>query len=400
MNSNTMNSTKRWTLSLITLSILSTPLAFAEEVSFSNDITKALSESNVKLSFRARDELVDQDGIDDTANALTIKSRLTLTTGSYKNFSLGLEVDNVSALVDNYNSSQNGQTQYPLVVDPTGTDVNQGYLKYTNNEFSAVVGRQRILHNNQRFVGGVGWRQNEQTFDALRLQFNAESLSADYSFVNNINDIKGNNVTGVFHLTNVGYTINKAHKVSGFAYILDYNAASNAGKSTATLGGLYNGKFGPVFVNASLASQSDNGDNPVSFTTNYINAEVGGKIGHVTLVGGYELLGSDNGIGFSTPLATLHKFQGFSDKFLSTPADGIQDVYLTVKGTVSGIKFSATYHDLSSDVNNKDYGSELDLVAAYAINKNYKTLIKFATYSASDHATDTSKLWLQAEAKF
>jgi len=118
------------------------------------------------------------------------------------------------------------------------------------------------------------------------------------------------------------------------------------------------------------------------------------------LLAGYELLGSDNGVGFSTPLATLHKFQGFSDKFLSTPAEGIQDVYLTVKGAVSGVNLSATYHDLSSDINDKDYGSEIDLVAVYSINKNYKTLIKLATYSATDHATDTSKLWLQAEAKF
>jgi len=50
------------------------------------------------------------------------------------------------------------------VVDPTGTDVNKGFLKYSNNEFSAVVGRQR-------FFCGVAWRQNEQTFDALRLQY-------------------------------------------------------------------------------------------------------------------------------------------------------------------------------------------------------------------------------------
>ena len=394
------HSTTKFTLSLITLGIFSAPLTFAADTSFANGITKALSESDVKLSFRARDEAVDQEGIDKTANALTVKSRLTLATGSYNNFSLGLEVDNVSALVDNYNSTQNGETAYPVVADPTGTDVNQGFLKYTNNEFSAVVGRQRILHNNQRFVGGVGWRQNEQTFDALRLQYNTDALNADYSFVNNINNIKGQNVTGSFHLANVGYIINNAHKVSGFTYLLDYNAAGNAGKSTATYGALYNAKLGPVFVNASIASQSDNGDNPTSFTANYLNAEVGSKIGPVTLLGGYELLGSDNGVGFSTPLATLHKFQGFSDKFLNTPADGIQDVYLTVKGAVSGINLSATYHNLSSDVNSKDYGSEIDLVAAYSINKNYKTLLKFATYSATDHATDTSKLWLQAEAKF
>ncbi|MCJ8318679.1 MAG: alginate export family protein [Colwellia sp.] len=388
------------TLSLITASALMAPLAFADVSAVSSGVTQALEESKVNLSFRAREEYVDQDGIDDAANALTVKSRLTIKTGSYSNFSLGLEVDNVSALVDNYNSTQNGETDYPVVVDPTGTDVNQGYLQYKNNNFTGVVGRQRILHNNQRFVGGVGWRQNEQTYDGVRLQYNANALSVDYSYVHNINNIKAQNVTGDFHLANLGYKINKEHKVSAFTYLLDYNAEANAQLSTSTYGALYNGKFGAVFVNASIASQSDAGDNATSFTASYINAEVGSKFGKVTVLGGYEVLGSDNGVAFSTPLATLHKFQGFADKFLGTPAEGVQDIYVTVKGAISGVNLSATYHDLSSDVGSKDWGSEIDLVAAYKVNKNYSVLAKFASYSADEHATDTSKLWLQVAAKF
>jgi len=388
------------TLSLITASALTAPLAFADVTAVSSGVTQALEESKVNLSFRAREEYVDQDGIDDAANALTVKSRMTIKTGAYSNFSLGLEVDNVSALVDNYNSTQNGETDYPVVADPTGTDVNQGYLQYKNNNFTGVVGRQRILHNNQRFVGGVGWRQNEQTYDGVRLQYNVNALSVDYSYVHNINNIKAQNVTGDFHLANLGYKINKEHKISAFTYLLDYNADANAKLSTSTYGALYNGKFGPVFVNASLASQSDNGDNANSFTASYMNAEVGSKFGKVTVLGGYEVLGSDNGVAFSTPLATLHKFQGFADKFLGTPAEGVQDIYVTVKGAISGVKLSATYHDLSSDVGSKDWGSEIDLVAAYKVNKNYSVLAKFASYSADEHATDTSKLWLQLAAKF
>lgn len=388
------------TLSLITASALTAPFAFADVSAVSSGVTKALEESTISLSFRAREEYVDQDGIDDAANALTIKSRMTIRTGSYSNFSFGLEVDNVSALVDNYNSTQNGETNYPVVADPTGTDVNQGYLQYKNNNFTGVVGRQRILHNNQRFVGGVGWRQNEQTYDGVRLQYNADALSVDYSYVHNINNIKAQKVTGDFHLANLGFKINKNHKVSAFTYLLDYNAEANAKLSTSTYGGLYNGTIGSVFVNVSVASQSDNGDNATSFTASYINAEVGGKIGSVTVLGGYEILGSHNGVAFSTPLATLHKFQGFADKFLGTPTEGVQDMYVTVKGAISGVKLSATYHDLSSDVGSKDWGSEIDLVAAYKVNSNYSVLAKFASYSADDYATDTSKLWLQLEAKF
>ena len=392
--------TRKLSLSLLTLSTIISPLAIADVTTISSGVSQALSDSKVGLTFRAREEYVDQDGIDDAAHALTIKSRMTITTGAYSNFSLGLEVDNVSALVDNYNSTQNGNVNYPLVVDPTGTDVNQGYLQYKNNNFTSVVGRQRITHNNQRFVGGVAWRQNEQTYDGARFLYQMNALSFDYSYVNNINNIKAQNVTGDFHLANLGYQLNDNHKVSAFTYLLDYNAQSNAKLSTSTFGALYNGKFGPVFVNASLASQSDAGNNPTSFTANYINAEVGSTFGKVTVLGGYELLGSDNGVAFSTPLATLHKFQGFADKFLNTPADGVQDIYITVKGAIADIKLSATYHDLSADVGGQHWGSEIDLVAAYTINKNYSVLAKFANYNADEYATDTNKLWLQLSAKF
>lgn len=400
MNTKNINA-KTFTLSLLTAAILSAPSAFAADPAHGKGISDALADSKVNLSFRARYEGVDEDNARDNANALTVKSRLTLKTGSYSNFSLGLEVDNVSALVDDYWDKVGEDNSYSVVADPTGTDVNQGYIKYTNNDFSAVAGRQRILHNNQRFVGGVGWRQNEQTYDGIRAQYNNGAFSADYSYVHNINNIFDKNVGGDFHLANFGYKINKSHKVSAFAYILDFD--TGATNSSSTYGALYNGKFGPVIVNASAASQSDNADNPNSYTATYLNAEVGSKFGAVTVLGGYELLGSDNGVGFNTPLATKHKFQGWADKFLGTPGVGIEDIYLTVKGAVSGVKLAATYHDFSSDVNSIDFGNELDIVASYKVNKNYGVLLKFANYSAGDDdqaQVDTNKLWVQATAKF
>ena len=391
----------KFTLSLITTAILVAPAAFAGETEHGKGITEALSDSTVKVELRARYEGVDQDGKDKDASAATLKSSITVKTGSYSNFSMAIEVDKVDALVDDYNNTQNGQTQYPVVADPQGTDVNQAYIKYANDGFSAVVGRQRILHNNQRFVGGVGWRQNEQTYDGVRAQYKADAFSVDYSYIQNINDITANNVKGDFHLVNANYNINKAHKISGFAYILDYDTA--VANSSSTLGVLYNGKFGKFLVNASLASQSDNGDNPTSYSAMYMNAEAGYNFGPVTLIGGYELLGSDNGVGFNTPLATKHAFNGWADKFLGTPGEGLQDVYITAKGKVSGVKWAATYHDFSSDVDSIDFGSELNLVATYQINKNYGVLVKAANYGEGDDGvspTDTNKVWVQLTAKF
>lgn len=400
-----MKNTLKYTpLALFIASVLTAPLTFANGKVVATGVKNALSESTVKLNFRARYEGVDQDGIDDNASALTLRSRITANTGSFQGFSAGVEVDNVTDIIDNYNSTRNGETRYPVVADPKGTDVNQFFLKYKGDNITAIAGRQRILHDNQRFVGGVGWRQNEQTYDGYRVQLKANhTFSADYSYVYNINRIFGPrgdraDLHGQFHLLTSAFAINKDHKIKAYAYLLDFDTA--AGISTDTYGISYSGKLSALNVTAAYATQSEAGDNTNDFSADYYNVEIGTKLDSVTLLAGVESLGSDNGVGFSTPLATLHKFQGFADKFLSTPGQGIEDIYITAKTKINGIKLSATYHDLSSDVDNIDYGSEIDIAASYTIDKNYNVLVKYASYNADDHASDTDKLWVQFVAKF
>ena len=52
--------------------------------------------------------------------------------------------------------------------------------------------------------------------------------------------------------------------------------------------------------------------------------------GIVTVKAAYESLEGNGARGFSTPLATLHAFQGWADVFLNTPADGVDDASLTL----------------------------------------------------------------------
>ncbi|MBL0163920.1 MAG: alginate export family protein [Xanthomonadales bacterium] len=68
---------------------------------------------------------------------------------------------------------QHGQwrTQYPVVPDPESDEINQAWVGYGNESFNATLGRQRVMLDNQRFFGNVGWRQNEQTFDALATSY-------------------------------------------------------------------------------------------------------------------------------------------------------------------------------------------------------------------------------------
>ena len=113
------------------------------------------------------------------------------------------------------------------------------------------------------------------------------------------------------------------------------------------------------------------------------------------------MLGADDNKGaFSTPLATLHSFQGFADKFLTTPGDGIEDVYASVFTNILGAKAGVIYHDFEADEGGANYGDEIDVVIAKQVHKNVHLLFKYANYNADDFGTDTEKAWLQLTINF
>jgi hypothetical protein len=362
------------------------------------EVQQALTEGKTDLTLRYRYERVDQDGIDKTANASTLLTRLSYKSGNLNGFYTVIEMDNVTAIGnENFNSTVNGNSQYPVVADPTDTDMNQAYIGYKTGNVTLSAGRQRINHNNQRFVGGVAWRQNEQTYDGYRFQYDNQSgLKADYSYVYNVNRIFGpssanSDLGGNLHLLNVNYAIDKQHKVSGFVYELDFDSANAI--ATRTIGARYDGKVSTIKMHASYAQQSETGDNPTDFSADYIALELGTKVAAVNLGIGYESLGSDNGTGFSTPLATLHKFQGFTDKFLGTPAQGVNDLYIKASGKLGKVGLTAILHKLESDVDSINYGNEINLVAKYSLYDNVGLVVKYANYSADGYSVDTNKLW-------
>jgi len=394
-------------LSVINYALMCTSAFFTVQASTFDEISQAVAQSTTHLQLRYRLESVNQPNKVDNALASTLKSRLTWQSNNIGDFSSLVELDNV-ALVGNdlYNATNNGKSNYPVVADPKGTDLNQALIKYQHNALTLTAGRQRINLQDQRFVGGVAWRQNEQTFDGLRVQYHAnQQFTIDYSYVYNINRIFGPtdgvqlaNWKGNFHLLNSQFKFNGNQSITGFAYLLDnYDALAAA---TNTYGVGYQGKFNAVSAKLRYARQSDAGKNPHQFTSQYYLAQLSTQISNVKLVAGYEVLGSDNGVGFSTPLATLHKFQGFADTFLTTPVNGIKDGYLTAAAKLSAVTVAATYHNFKSAKNSINYGYEWDIVAKYPINKQTKLLAKFASYKADQLGTDTTKFWLMATMSF
>jgi hypothetical protein len=152
----------------------------------------------------------------------------------------------------------------------------------------------------------------------------------------------------------------------------------------------------------SFASQNDYADNPLDYHDNYCALELVGTLHDVSLTAGYELLEGNGVKGFTAPLGTLHRFQGWADKFLTTPANGIDDRYLGLgyarkkTGPLDALSAVATYHWFKSDRLGLDYGTEIDLQLQLKL-KGYTFIAKYADYSADTFATDTRKVWFQIE---
>ena len=140
------------------------------------------------------------------------------------------------------------------------------------------------------------------------------------------------------------------------------------------------------------------------FDADYLMLQAGVKLEAVTLKLGYESLGSDDGqYGFATPLATLHKFNGWADTFLNTPAQGLVDVSVTATGKLAGGAWSVIYHDFSADEESTevdDLGSEIDLSYVRKFEGGYSAGIKYAAYSGDSGRQDTDKLWIWTSASF
>ncbi len=376
-------------------------------------LAEAISGGKAGLDLRYRFETVEQDGATNDATASTLKTRLNYATGDYKDFSAFIEFDDVMALGDvEYNDatgSATAQTSYPVVADPEGTEVNQAKISYKGvADTTMTLGRQRVIFDNARFIGNVGWRQNEQTYDAFTVaNTSLADTSIVYGYVTNVNRIFGEastkgDIDTKTHLVNVSYSGIEAGKLTGYGYFLDLVNAATASNSTLGLrfaGGSAVSEAVKALYSVEFASQSDYKDGASTIDADYSLIELGAAASGVTAKLGVETLSGDGSYAFSTPLATAHAFNGWADKFLATPANGLVDTYVSVSGKVSGVKLKAVYHDFTSDTGSTDYGTELDLLAAKKIG-NYTVLAKYAAYSADSFATDTDKLWLMGQAKF
>jgi len=364
------------------------------------------------------------------ADAVTMRLRAGFEIKSTSGLSFLAEGEGTLGLDNNYNAfpgnltaaafgdSKQFRAAYATVSDPQNIDLNRLQIGWRGKKGALTIGRQRINLDDQRFVGSVAWRQNEQTFDAVRAEAQVGPVALDATYSNAQRSIFGSDggprqsYGGDFVFAGAGAKLGPVN-AKAFAYLLSYDESFYFANSSASYGARATASL-PVAeglklnLAGSYAYQRDYGSNPVRYSASYAAAEAGVAAKEWTLTAGYELLGGDASAGkaFQTPMATLHKFNGWADLFLTTPQTttygGLQDWYGGIAyrfdsvKALPGLNAAVVFHRFDSDYGNLRYGDEWDASLGFKV-KRMNLLAKYANYQAKDFGVDTQKFWLQLE---
>jgi hypothetical protein len=402
-------------------------------------ISDQIAAGKLILEVRGRYEGVDQTKtatLTENAEAYTVRTRLGWETAEFAGIKGLIEFEDVRQIGPEHYAVNvpgaatpplNGadKAKYPIVNDPEVTELNRLQLTWTPSAaFQATAGRQRITLDDQRFVGNVGWRQDEQTFDAVRADVAHGRFKATYAYVTHVNRILGElkDWDSDSHLLNATWSPAEALHLQGFVYALDFgNSAINSSltKGAKASGKTWVGLF-QLAYNATYARQSDYHHNTPNFDLTYFGGDLAGTFDIYTVKASYESLEGDGARGFTTPLATTHAFQGWADAFVSPGGnksfvDGIQDANLTfnAKPRFKRTYFFNTdilvrYHDFDDQRTGADLGHEWDIAFAAAITPKLSIQLKYADFqrearvpagTATPPASRT-KAWFTLEYKF
>ncbi|WP_421933323.1 alginate export family protein [Phenylobacterium sp.] len=383
------------------------PMPPAPEPTLSDQIAAG----RLLLEVRARYETVDQTRtavLRDEGQAFTVRTRLGWETADFRGFKGLIEFEDVRQIGPEHFAVNvpgaatpplNGadKARYPIINDPDVTELNRAQLTWTPSAaLQVTAGRQRILLDDQRFVGNVGWRQDEQTFDSVRADVALGRVKATYAYVTHINRILGElkDWDSDSHLLNVTWSPAEALRLQGFVYALDFgNSAINSSitKGVKASGKTWLGLY-QVAYNATYAVQSEYHGNTAPFDLAYVGADLAGTFDIYTLKVGYESLEGDGVRGFTTPLATVHAFQGWSDAFVSAGgnksfADGIEDKNLSFnakprfkKTYLFNSDILVRYHDFDDQRTGADLGHEWDVQVTAAITPKLSIQLKYADF--------------------
>ncbi|MEI7795287.1 MAG: alginate export family protein [Methylococcaceae bacterium] len=372
----------------------------------------------IKFDANYRWENVDQDLGKKTANANTIRTRIGVLSPKFHGFQGFAEYEGTHALQADYNDGRGNKPTFSNIADPAQNELNQLWISYSNFDTIVKGGRQRIAFDDQRFIGSVPWRQMETTFDSVLVtNTSLKNLTVNAGYIGNVQTFLSTTENIKAPILNVNYKLGDYGNVVGYGYWLDYTDQNVAirNKSNQTFGLRLNGATPKFYEHYSLlytaewSIQQDYGHRAVAYEANRYNVMGGFSAYFLNFQGAMEQLNGNANGQFNTPLGTNHAFQGWADLFLTTPVNGLRDVFGTVSAKVwdDSLTVSGVYHDYSDDTGQQHYGDEWDVQAVKKFGKHYSVLAKYAYYNAdrSDGYapaanTDTQKIWLQGNINF
>jgi len=376
--------------------------------------------SGVKLSgeIRPRYEMADKEGGTDAASAMTARTRLAAEAGLFEVDGLSAKVGITSVNNFGYTDYAPADSKYDTILDAQQAMLSEGYVSYKVAKTSLLAGRSFINLDDQRFIGTVGWRQMERAYDSVTVvDKSIKGLTLLGSWIYGYQGVNSNPTTDTASaLVNVNYKMNDALAISAFSYLIadvhDTYGARVSGKVAMDSIKL---NYAASYAMQSKASLDYSSKTNADIDASYYDLALGANISGLLVGAEYEVLGKANGSstkGFTTPLATLHKFQGFADEFLAQTAgsnnNGLMDASVKLGYASKKIgKAFVIYHSFTAESGSAtDLGSEIDALYVSKIPgvNGLKVLVKAAYYTAgetgSGHVSDNTKYWAQLDYKF
>ncbi|MEO1323401.1 MAG: alginate export family protein [Pseudomonadota bacterium] len=368
---------------------------------------------------RLRYDFIDQDSLPETATALTLSARVSAEWSPNEWLSGLIEVEGVGALIDDYTDLPTPTLAKPLIPDPEHFDINRLQIQAELNDRTFItLGRQNLRIDDQRFLGMAPFRQNTRSYDAIRFSTRTrDSHTLQAGYIVKVNRPLGNRTSiGEFESDSWFATANlqtPIGRVGVFHYALDLETGLDANRnrslSSQTSGVRFDGRYHRTDLKfdfeAAYAHQEDYGDNPLSYSADYYLLDIKTFFGNLETKLRYEILGAGGAQAFQTPLASLHKFQGEADVFLSTPIDGIADTSLTLKynggriGPLKDVTPALKLHRFEAERGGATYGHEIDLVVQSKL-ADLKVKVSLADYRADAFSSDRQRVFASVTKRF
>ena len=432
------------------LSMAALPLVIGGlSVSASADGINILDNIKLKGQIRPRFESVD-DGKATTANAsaYTVRTKLTATADllGVDGLSATIGIISVNNLGSHEYNAGDGKVYtdgsgkaYSTVVDPQKAMISNAEINYSIDKTTAHVGRSQINLDNQRFIGTVGWRQFERSYDSVFVANNSvKNLSLLAAWVYGIQGVGSKPLPyqGPFSentydtnsvILHVAYKVMPELKVTAYDYMIagahDTYGIALTGKVKTDMAKLsYRAEYA-LQKDSTMEIHNSNGKADAS----YYNLDLGVNVNGILAGVNYEFLsgttGTDGKTNFNPALGTNHKFNGWADVFYvgnSGPLGGLKDFNVRLGYTAKGLgKLLAVYHTFTADKTmgtnggtistSDDLGSEIDIVYTNKIPgvNNLTGLLKYADYSGGtvndgiqNYTNDIQKIWVGLDYKF